>query len=121
MSEFLRNSELPLLRCIFKSQGINGQDKFIAEIYFRCGTVNMSRGNYLKAILDFSNASKNDDSSSKYVSHLAKCYQEIDNIEEALIFYKEAIDHCAPESLEIAKIKLQRGILHYKKDDYEVT
>ena len=121
MKRFWKNSDQQFQKCSLISQGINGQDKYIAEIYFRCGTVNMTRGNYQKAILDFSNASKNDDSSSKYVSHLAKCYQEIDNIEESLIFYKEAIDHCPPESLEIAKIKLQRGILHSKKEDYEVT
>ena len=81
----------------------------------------MARGNYLKAILDFSNASKNDDTSSKYLFHLARCYQEIDNTEESLIFYQEAIDHCAPESLEIVKIKLQRGILFAKKEDFEVS
>lgn len=93
----------------------------MAEIYFRCGLVNMSRGNFQKAIMDFSNASKNDETSSKYVSHLAKCYQEIDNIEESLIFYQEAIAHCPSESLEVAKIKLQRGILHFKKGDYAVN
>lgn len=55
----------------------------------------------------------------KYVSNLARCYQEIDNIEESLSFYGDAIAHCSPDTLEYSKIKLQRGILYYKKEDYQ--
>jgi len=95
-----------------------GQEKFIAEIYGKCGNINSSKGHFQKAVQDYSNAAKFDEAKSHYVFQLAKCYQEMGDLEQSLCFYQYAIERAAPSSIELANIKLRRGIMYSRNGRY---
>lgn len=94
----MKNTDQRLLKCNINRQGIIGQERYIAELYAKCGNINFSKTNYERAIIDFSNASKFDEGKSIYVFQLAKCLQEMNQIEDSLYFYEQAIERAPPLS-----------------------